>query len=73
MDCKKLGHRIKIARVKLRLTQTKLAKLIGKGQKSISRYETGLTTPELETLEHLSIVLNQNIEYFTSYEEIQIK
>ena len=49
MDAKKLGKKIKIARIELDLTQTDLAKKIGAKQKSISRYETGLSMPSIET------------------------
>jgi len=44
MDAKKLGKKIKIARIELDMNQTDLADKIKvkAKQKSISRYETGL-------------------------------
>jgi len=45
MDPKKLGRRIRLARVELDLTQTQLAEKINAKQKSISRYETGASLP----------------------------
>jgi len=41
MDPKKLGKKIKLARVELDITQTQLAEKIDGKQKSISGYETG--------------------------------
>ena len=44
MDAKKLGKKIKMARIELDLNQAELAKKIGAKQKSISRYETGMVS-----------------------------
>ena len=44
MDSKKLGKRIRLARVEADLTQTDLANKIRAKQKSISRYENGAST-----------------------------
>jgi transcriptional regulator with XRE-family HTH domain len=41
MDKKKLGKRIKLARIEKDLSQDQLAELIKAKQKSISRYEIG--------------------------------
>jgi transcriptional regulator with XRE-family HTH domain len=64
MDAKKLGKRIKLARVELDLTQTSLAEKIKANQKSISKYENGISFPSLETLEKLSEVLQKPTAYF---------
>jgi DNA-binding XRE family transcriptional regulator len=64
MDAKKLGKKIKIARIELDLTQTNLAKKIGAKQKSISRYETGLSMPSIETLVKIAKVLKKPSGYF---------
>ncbi len=64
MDAKKLGKKIKLARVEHDMTQDDLAKEIGAFQKSISRYETGNAFPSLDTLEKLSKVLNKPFSYF---------
>jgi len=64
MDAKRLGKKIKIARVELDLTQTALAKKISAKQKSISRYETGLSTPSIETLLKIAKVLKKPSSYF---------
>jgi len=50
MDPKSLGKKIKIARVEQDLNQTEFAKKIGANQKSVSRYENGLSIPTLETI-----------------------
>ena len=64
MDAKKLGKKIKIARIELDLNQTELAKKIGAKQKSISRYETGLSMPSIETLVKIAKVLKKPSGYF---------
>ena len=64
MDAKKLGKKIKIARIELDLNQTELAKKIGAKQKSISRYETGLSMPSIETLVKIAKVLKKPAGHF---------
>jgi len=64
MDAKKLGKKIKLARIELDLNQTDLADKIGAKQKSISRYETGLSMPSIETLMKISKVLKKPASYF---------
>ena len=64
MDAKKLGKKIKIARIELDLTQTGLAKKIGAKQKSISRYETGLSMPLIERLVKIAKALKKEPAYF---------
>jgi transcriptional regulator with XRE-family HTH domain len=64
MDAKKLGKRIKLARVENDMTQGQLARAIGAMQKSISRYETGTSIPSLETLEKIAKALKKSCGYF---------
>ena len=64
MDAKKLGKKIKLARIEQDLTQGQLAEAIGAMQKSISRYETGISLPSLETLEKIARVLKKPFGYF---------
>ena len=64
MDAKKLGKKIKVARVELDLNQTELAAKIKAKQKSISRYENGLSIPSIETLMKISKVLKKPAGYF---------
>ncbi len=64
MDAKKLGKKIKLARIELDLNQTGLAKKIGAKQKSISRYENGLSMPSIETLLKIAKVLKKPAGYF---------
>lgn len=64
MDKKKLGKRIKLARIEKDLSQDQLAELIKAKQKSISRYETGTALPSLESLEKISKVLQRPFSYF---------
>lgn len=64
MDAKKLGKKIKIARIELDMNQTNLADKIKAKQKSISRYETGLSMPSIETLVKIAKTLKKPIGYF---------
>ena len=64
MDAKKLGKKIKLARVEMDLTQTELADKINAKQKSISRYETGVSLPSLETLVNIAKVLKKKPGHF---------
>ena len=63
MDHKKLGKKIKIARIELDLNQTELAEKIRAKQKSISRYETGLSMPSIETLVKIAKALKKTVGY----------
>lgn len=64
MDAKKLGKKIKIARIELDMNQTDLADKIGAKQKSISRYETGLSMPSIATLVKIAKGLKKSTSYF---------
>lgn len=64
MDAKKLGKKIKLARVELDFTQTEFARKIGAKQKSISRYEAGKSVPKVETLVKLAKVLKKPAAHF---------
>jgi len=54
---------LKLARIKNKLTQTELANEVNVKPFSISRYETGLQYPSIETLLKLSETLNVSVDY----------
>ena len=64
MYAKKLGKKIKLARVELDMNQTEFAEKIRAKQKSISRYENGLSTPSIATLIKVAKVLKKPASYF---------
>lgn len=64
MDARKLGKKIKLARVELDLTQTELTQKIGAKQKSISRYEAGKSIPKVEALSKLANALRKTAAHF---------
>jgi transcriptional regulator with XRE-family HTH domain len=64
MDVKRLGKKIKVARVELDMNQTELAAKIKAKQKSISRYENGLSMPSVETLVKIAKALKKTTGYF---------
>ena len=67
MVATKLGKKIKVARVELDLNQTELAMKIKAKQKSISRYENGLSMPSIETLVRIAKVLKKSAGYFLEW------
>lgn len=64
MDKKKLGKKIKLSRIELDLNQTELAEKMGAKQKSISRYENGISLPSIETLVKIAKILKKPAGYF---------
>ena len=64
MNPKSLGKKIKIARIEQDLNQTDFAKKIGANQKSVSRYENGLSVPTLETMAKIAKALKKSVDYF---------
>jgi len=64
MDIKKVGKRIKLARIENDLNQTQLAQRINAKQKSISRYETSASLPSIETLMKIAKALKKPASYF---------
>jgi putative transcriptional regulator len=64
MNAKKLGKRIKLARVEHDLTQDQLAEKIQVIRKTVSQYETGASVPSLEILENICKVLKKPYMYF---------
>lgn len=69
MDLKKLGKKIKMARIEFDMNQTALASRIGAKQKSISRYENGIVIPSIETLLKISEVFKKPVTYFLEEKE----
>jgi transcriptional regulator with XRE-family HTH domain len=69
MNAKKLGKKIKLARVEYDLTQAQLAKKIKAKQKSISRYENGISMPSIETLVKIAKALKKSTSYFLEEEQ----
>jgi len=64
IDAKRLGKKIKIARIEMDLNQSQLAEKVNTQQKSISRYETGATVPSLDALVRLAGILKKPMAYF---------
>ena len=64
MDVKRLGKKIKLARVERDLTQVELARKIDGLQKTISLYESGQAVPTLEALIKIAKVLKKPPAHF---------
>ncbi len=64
MDVKKLGKKIKLARIELDMNQTEFANKIKAQQRSISRYENGISIPSIVMLLKIAKVLKKPASYF---------
>ncbi len=71
---KYIGDRIKKIREQKGMSQKTLGLMLGLSDKAISSYESGRTTPSLETLIKISKELKKPISYFidTNQEEISL-
>ena len=59
---KELGERLRILRESVKLSQVKMADLLGVKQSSINRYEQGQSAPSLETLAKISQILRVSLD-----------
>ncbi len=63
---KYFAENLKSIRKRNGMTQTELAKMLGKKKSTISNYETNYSTPSYETLQKLSEIFNVSIDELTS-------
>ena len=61
---KKLGMKIRLARISCELSQKRLGELINISQDAISRIERGETVPDALILQAIARVLEQPMDYF---------
>lgn len=61
MDCKAVGHKLKMLRIDRNISQSDLAKAIGISQNAISSYEAGKRTPRNEIKVKLANYFGQTI------------
>ena len=60
---KELGERLRGLRESVKLSQVKMAELLGVKQSSINRYEQGLSAPSLETLVKYADYFDVSMDY----------
>ena len=60
---KELGERLRILRESVKLSQVKMADLLGVKQSSINRYEQGQSAPSLETLVKYADYFDVSMDY----------
>lgn len=60
---KELGERLRVLRESVKLSQVKMAELLGVKQSSINRYEQGLSAPSLETLVKYADYFDVSMDY----------
>ena len=60
---KELGERLRILRESVKLSQVKMADLLGVKQSSINRYEQGQSAPALETLVKYADYFDVSMDY----------
>lgn len=66
MNCIKTGHLIKSLRLEKNLTQKELADKMNLSDKTISKWERGLGSPDISLLNELSYHLNTTVENILS-------
>lgn len=59
-----LGRKIRIARMRIGMSQKELAHYLQVTDKSVSAYETGKITPPVGVLRKISTVVQQSITFF---------
>ena len=55
------SRRLKVARVEAGLTQLQLARLIGRHEPEVSRYETGRSVPDSDIKQRIADVLGKPV------------
>lgn len=60
---RELGERLRRLRESVKLSQVKMAELLGVKQSSINRYEQGQSTPSLETLVRYADYFDVSLDY----------
>lgn len=63
ISVKEIGQRLKILRESMKLSQAKMAELLGLKQSSINRYEQGTATPTAENLRKYADYFDVSMDY----------
>lgn len=68
-----VGRRILVARAEQRMTQVRLAELVGTDQRYISKLEMGAVNVGVETLERVAAALQKPMAYFfLAFEQAEV-
>lgn len=59
-----IQHNLIILRIRNNLTQSKIAKIVGKSNNAVASWEQGLSLPDITTLYKLAKFYNVEMEYF---------
>lgn len=62
MDAKKVGKMIKVLRNRIGYTQNDLAIALGVTDKAVSKWERGISVPDIAIINQLSIILNCDVD-----------
>lgn len=62
MDAKKIGKAIKVLRSRIGYTQYDLADALGVTDKAVSKWERGLSVPDIAVITQLSLILNCDLD-----------
>jgi transcriptional regulator with XRE-family HTH domain len=65
------GSRLKLIRIEQNLQQKDIAKLLNMGVSTISNYETGTSSPDIEKLTRISKLLNVSTDYLLGLSELK--
>jgi len=70
--CIIFGTKLKELRNEKKVSQLKLAKIIGTNQTSIWKWEQGKTEPDITTIRKIAIYFNETTDYILGMEEIKL-
>lgn len=66
MDNRRIGNLISELRKKKGLTQQELGDMVGVGFRAVSKWERGITIPDISIISELSRILGINVDYLLS-------
>ena len=67
-----LGERIKEERTKAKMSQEKLAELVGVSRQAVTKWESGLSSPSTDNLFRIAEVLGTTVDILTKEEPQQL-
>lgn len=67
-----LGERIKVERTKAKMSQEKLAELVGVSRQAVTKWESGQSSPSTENLFRIAEVLGTTVDILTKEEPQQL-
>lgn len=71
INTEKFGYRLKELRNEKEMTQEELAAILKLGRTAIANYETGRTSPDVQTLAKLAIIFRTSTDYLLGLTDVK--